>query len=49
VRLKHEAEWREGRLAGVYTFRNGKVIEMRSFADMGQAFEWAGLQASDAE
>ena len=49
VRLKHETEWREGRLADVYTFRNGKAIEMRSFADRRQALEWAGVQASDAD
>ena len=48
VRLKHETEWREGRIADVYTFRNGKVIQMRSFADRRQALEWAGVKASDA-
>jgi uncharacterized protein len=48
VRLKHETEWREGRLADVYTFRNGKAIQMRSFADRRQALEWAGVNASDA-
>ena len=47
VRLKNETEWREGRLADVYTFRNGKVIEFRTFADEAQAFEWAGVRASD--
>jgi len=26
VRLKHNMEWHEGRLADVYTFRNGKAI-----------------------
>ena len=48
VRLKHETEWREGRLADVYTFRNGKAIQMRAFADRRQALEWAGVKASDA-
>src|SRR6476620_7601784 len=33
VRLKHETQWREGRLADVYTFRGGKAIQMRSFPD----------------
>jgi ketosteroid isomerase-like protein len=33
VRLKHEIEWREGHLADVYTLRNGKAVQMRSFAD----------------
>jgi ketosteroid isomerase-like protein len=49
ARLKHEAEWREGRLADVYTFRNGKAIQMRSFADRRQALEWAGVKDSDAD
>ena len=48
VRLKTEAEWREGRLADVYTFRNGKATAFRSFADRRQALEWAGAKASDA-
>jgi ketosteroid isomerase-like protein len=41
-------EWHEGRLADVYTFRNGKAIQMRAFADRRQALEWAGVKASDA-
>ena len=47
VRLKHETEWREGRLADVYTFRNGKVIQARSFPDRRQALEWAGVDAAE--
>ena len=43
ARLQHEAEWREGRLADVYTFRDGKAIQMRSFPDRRQALEWAGV------
>ena len=42
VRLKHESEWRVGRHAAVYTFRDGKAIEMRIFDDEREAFEWAG-------
>ena len=33
VRLKHETEWREGRIADVFTFRNGRcrrVVERTS-------------------
>ena len=41
------AEWREGRVADVYTFRNGKVIEFRTFGDERQAVQWAGVQVSD--
>lgn len=48
VRLKHETEWREGRIADVYTFRNGKAIQFRTFADETQALDWAGVKASDA-
>ena len=49
VRLQHETEWREGRLADVYTFRDGRAIRMRSFPDRRQALEWAGVYASDGE
>lgn len=48
VRLKHETEWREGRIADVYTFRNGKAIQFRTFADERQALEWAGVKAAHA-
>jgi len=48
VRLKNETEWREGRHAAVYTFRNGKAIEMRIFDDEHRALEWAGVKASGA-
>lgn len=46
VRLKHETEWREGQIADVYTFRNGKAIQVRSFPDRRQALEWAGVTGS---
>jgi ketosteroid isomerase-like protein len=49
VRLKNETEWREGRPADVYTFRNGKAIQFRTFADERQALEWAGVRAPDAK
>ncbi len=49
VRLKHETEWREGRVADGFTFRNGKAIQFRTFADEGQALEWAGVTASGAD
>ena len=44
VRLKHETEWREGQIADVYTFRNGKAIEFRTFVDRREALEWAGVE-----
>ncbi len=48
VRLKHEIEWREGRTGDVYTFRNGKIIQFRTFFDERQALEWAGVKAPGA-
>jgi hypothetical protein len=48
VRLKHETQWREGPIADVFTFRSGKAIQFRTFADRRQALEWAGANASDA-
>ena len=48
VRFKHETEWREGRTADVFTFRNGKAIYYRTYTDERQALEWAGLEATDA-
>lgn len=48
VRLKTETQWREGRLADVYTFRDGKAIQFRTFGDERQALEWAGVKVSEA-
>ena len=42
VRLKKETEWREAHLADVYTFRNGKATQFRTFINEKQALEWAG-------
>jgi ketosteroid isomerase-like protein len=47
VRLKDSTEWHETRLADVFTFRNGKAIQMRAFADRRQALEWAGAKGSE--
>ena len=48
VRLKDHTDWIDARLADVYTFRNGKAVQMRHFPDRRQALEWAGVNASDA-
>ena len=48
VRLKTETEWREGRVGDVFTFRNGKAIQFRTFFDERQALEYAGAQSSVA-
>jgi uncharacterized protein len=42
-RPKNGDGWKEIRLADVFTFRNGKVIQMRAFADRQQALCWAGV------
>lgn len=47
VRLKHETDWREGHIADVFTFRDGKAIEKRSFVNSQQALEWVFVEAAD--
>lgn len=46
VMLKGETEWREGRLAEVYTFREGRVTQVRLFGDPQEAVEWAARGAA---
>jgi uncharacterized protein len=43
VLSKGSAAWQDVRLADVYRFRNGKVVEMHAFADRKEALRWAGL------
>ena len=43
VRPKGSAEWRDIRLADVFTFRNGRAIAMRAFADRNEALRYVGL------
>jgi len=43
-RAKGSNEWQDVRLADVYTFRDGKAIQMRAFADRDEALRWAGVQ-----
>ena len=42
VRLKDEAEWRVGDIGDVFTFRDGKLIQGRTFRSRQEALEWAG-------
>lgn len=49
VRLKDQMEWIDGRFADVFTFRDGKAIHYRSFAETQEALEWAGADASRAK
>ena len=44
VRLKDQLDWLEGRTADVYTFRNGKATEFRTFADEEEALKFAGVE-----
>jgi len=46
VRAKGSNEWQDVRLADVYTFRDGKAIQMRAFADRDEALRWAGVQVA---
>ena len=41
VRPKGSSLWRERSLAVVFTFRNGKAVHMRAFAERKEALEWA--------
>jgi uncharacterized protein len=45
VRAKDSTVTQDVSLADVYTFRDGKVINMRAFADRQDALRWAGLQS----
>lgn len=46
VRLKHETEWRQGRTVDVFTFRDGKAVQFRTFFDEQQGLQWAGVRDS---
>ncbi len=46
VRAKGSSEWQDVRLADVYTFRDGKAIQMHAFADRNEALRWAGVGVS---
>ena len=48
VRLKDETQWRDGDIVDIFTFRNGKVIEFRTFTDEREALQSAGIQPPDA-
>ena len=46
VRLKEKTEWLEGYTADIFQFKDGKVIEFRTFAEKEKAFEWAGIKTT---
>lgn len=41
---RHSDTWRERDLADVYTFRGGRVMSMRAFADRQDALRWVGIE-----
>ncbi len=43
VRLKDQTDWLEGRTGDVFTFRDGKIIEFRTFSEGKDALEYAGV------
>lgn len=41
VRLKERLDWLEGSVTDVFTFRDGKVVQVRTFHEWAEALEWA--------
>lgn len=41
VRLNGHTDWIDARIADVFTFRNGKAVLFRTFADESEALAWA--------
>ena len=44
VRLKDAPDWSGGRFADGFVFRNGKIIEYRTFWNRADALKWAGIE-----
>jgi ketosteroid isomerase-like protein len=44
VRLKDSTDWVGGRFADGFVFRNGRIVEYRSFAERAEALAWAGIR-----
>ena len=45
VRLNNHTEWIDAHIADVYTFRNGRAIQKRTFSEPQEALAWAGAKA----
>jgi len=43
VRLKGATEWIDARFADGFVFRDGRIVEYRTFATRAEAMQWAGL------
>jgi ketosteroid isomerase-like protein len=48
VRLKGATAWTGGRFADGFVFRNGKIIEYRTFGERAQALDWAGIRNEES-
>jgi uncharacterized protein len=44
VRLRDSTEWIGGRFADGFVFRDGKIIQYRTFWDRAEALKWAGIE-----
>ena len=44
VRPQGSREWRDVDLADVYTIRDGRIVQMRAFANRQEALRWAGAE-----
>ena len=45
VRMKGSTQWGGGRFADGFVFRDGKIIQYRSFGEREEALKWAGAGA----
>jgi ketosteroid isomerase-like protein len=43
VRLHGATEWIGGRFADGFVFRDGRIVEYRSFGERAEALAWAGM------
>ena len=48
VRHHDATDWIEGRIADGFEFRNGKIVQFRSFLERLEAQKWAGIESSAA-
>ena len=49
VRMKESNEWVGGRFADGFVFRNGKILEYRTFWQRAEALEWAGIDPPERQ
>lgn len=48
VRLQNATEWTGGRFADGFVFREGKIVEYRTFWKREEALKWAGIDSQNA-